>query len=351
MPDTPGAQDAANTIIGQLENAHLYLVGKIAATLAAGNGTELETWRARKAAQLAAMLNQARSRTLSTPPGTRTLIGNVVNEGAQVGAAWADVQADKAGARTAGLFVPPPILQMLTDEAAGNLAKVRLGLVRSIPGVYQSTLGETVRLMATGSTTLPEAVAESVDKMARRGLPGMVDRAGRGWRPETYAEMVLRTVYANASRDARISRLEERGESLVIVSDSPEECELCRPWEGKILSTSGPNVQAAATLGEARSVGLFHPRCTHSVNLWREGLTVPTPPRQNPEGYAESQRQRALERKVRESKRRLAAAEAAGAPNVGQARTRLKDDYRSLRTFLDDTGRLRRASGTWIPAP
>lgn len=354
-PPEPGAEQAAEHIEERLQQSHLWIVAAIAAAAAKGtrrgNSQDPALWQATKAGDAANLTRRALNTTNPTGSLGRH-IAAVIREGAQIGAAWADLQADTAGLPKA----PPaatatPLLQQLAERTGADLAAVRLGLIRSIPPVYRDTLADAARRMAAGNITLHQAVVLSVDRMAKKGLPGMIDRAGRGWRPETYANMVLRTVYANASREARIVRLQERGHTLVIVSDSPEECSLCRPWEGKILSTAGPSVEAAATLEQARSAGLFHPRCTHTVNLWREGLTVPTPPKQNPEGYAQSQQQRALERNVRESKRRLAAAEAAGAPNVRAARSRLDGDRAALRTFLEDTGRLPRSGATWIPAP
>jgi len=44
-------------------------------------------------------------------------------------------------------------------------------------------------------------------------------------------------------------------------------CELCQPWQGKILSFTG-KTEGYPTLEEARAAGLFHPNCRHAYGLY-----------------------------------------------------------------------------------
>lgn len=94
----------------------------------------------------------------------------------------------------------------------------------------------------------------------------------------------------------------------------------CRPFEGRILSLAGdtpppaaPGWEYAGTLAGALARGFGHPGCTHRLSPYVPGLTRPpawaTAGRrtENPDGYEVRQRQRLLERRVRESKRRVAA--------------------------------------------
>jgi hypothetical protein len=122
----------------------------------------------------------------------------------------------------------------------------------------------------------------------------------------------------------------------VIVSDAPLECPLCAPWEGEVLSLgpeSGPRtiraeaaiqptglraalrppetvaVHVAGSLVEARASGLFHPNCRHSLSAYLPGVTTRPPHHATPgTTYADTQRQRAIERNIRAWKRRQVAA-------------------------------------------
>ena len=75
--------------------------------------------------------------------------------------------------------------------------------------------------------------------------------------------MSTRTAVGRAHVNAKLDGFTTAGEGLVIVSDSPEECPLCRPWEGQILAIDsrglGGDSPATSTVSAATSAGLFHP--------------------------------------------------------------------------------------------
>src|SRR5690606_31642181 len=97
------------------------------------------------------------------------------------------------------------------------------------------------------------------------------------------------------------------GYDLVYVNDSPEECPICRLWEGKVLSITG-RTPGYPTVDQARADGLWHPNCTHGTSPYIPGLTRLPTNTENPRGYEEKRRQRAIERQIRKWKRREAAA-------------------------------------------
>ncbi|MGH9251720.1 MAG: phage minor capsid protein, partial [Acidimicrobiales bacterium] len=142
-----------------------------------------------------------------------------------------------------------------------------------------------------------------------------------------------------------------QGRDLVIVSDAPEECPLCRPWEGKVLSTTGSTPAGAVvggrtvagTLDRARGEGLFHPNCRHSVGAWVPGITMGPPgPSSDPEGNRLRNRQRALERNVRAAKRRLAAVEPFNDPVLTRrARGQVAGAQANVRAFVNQHNRKR----------
>ena len=108
-------------------------------------------------------------------------------------------------------------------------------------------------------------------------------------------------------------RMARQGLSLVVISDSPEECPFCAPWEGRIVDTQGASDQYPS-LAEAEAEGLFHPNCTHSIGAYIPGVTQPKSTR-NAAAYQARQEQRRLERGVRKWKRRQAGAPHTPSPN------------------------------------
>ena len=63
------------------------------------------------------------------------------------------------------------------------------------------------------------------------------------------------------------NRLVEQGHDLVKVSTHRGACELCQPWQGKILSITG-KTKGYPTLEEAKAAKLFHVNCRHAYGLY-----------------------------------------------------------------------------------
>jgi hypothetical protein len=140
--------------------------------------------------------------------------------------------------------------------------------------------------------------------------------------------MAVRTAAGRAAIQGHTDRLAAAGQQLVVVSDAPLECPLCRPWEGRVLALSGApgprevavqhatrdgetvRVHVAGTLPEARAAGLLHPNCRHNVGIYLPGITrrPQSPPHPQGATYEDTQRQRYYERQVRAWKRRQAVA-------------------------------------------
>jgi hypothetical protein len=79
-----------------------------------------------------------------------------------------------------------------------------------------------------------------------------------------YADMVIQTVCAETQRHGLTNRMLEAGQDVVQVTNHAEECERCRPWEGKRLSITG-RTEGLATVNDALATGLMHPRCRHRL--------------------------------------------------------------------------------------
>jgi hypothetical protein len=165
-----------------------------------------------------------------------------------------------------------------------------------------------------------------------------MDTAGRRWDITSYAEMAVRSATGQAAVQGHINRLTDNGYDLVIVSDSPEECELCRPWEGQVLSVSG-QTPGYPTVADATAAGLFHPCCTHTLGAYIPGLTRPMQGTENPQGYEERQQQRYNERMIRRWKRREAVAITDKDKALSTAKVR--EWQARQREFIEATGRKR----------
>lgn len=254
----------------------------------------------------------------------------------------------------------------LAASLAADTRPLYARITRSVRDIYQRVVARASAGELIAGQTRRQAAQTVLDQFAARGITGFIDRRGRAWDMASYAEMAVRSVTARAAIDGHVDQIEALGLGLVIVSAVPMKCPLCRPWEGKVLSLSGTpgarveqhrhavrsrvlgrrplvDVRVAGTLMEARSKGLFHPNCRHSLAAYLPGVTQPPPaPATATATYEDTQRQRLLERRVREWKRRAAAALDDTARR--RANTRVRDYQAQLRALTTDTG-LRRDYG------
>ena len=195
--------------------------------------------------------------------------------------------------------------------------------VAMLPDIFAAAYREAVAAGAaevlTGHLSRLAAAQTVLDRLFSDGVRGFTDSRGRRWALDSYVEMAVRTTTGQAATTGHMDQLRNAGLDLVIVSDAPRECPLCRPWEGKILSIGGTvdmvqrqsvttgqtvTIHVAGSLSEARAKGLQHPNCRHSVSAYLPGATTKPKVKADPAGYEAQQRQREIERHIRSWKRR-----------------------------------------------
>ncbi|MEK3975518.1 phage minor capsid protein [Psychrobacillus sp. FSL K6-1267] len=95
---------------------------------------------------------------------------------------------------------------------------------------------------------------------------GLIDSAGRVWKPSTYAETVARTKMLSAHIDATTNEALERGAQYGIISTHGA-ADACRFHEGRIVKLD-PNAPGDyPTVDELRTtLQIFHPNCKHVIS-------------------------------------------------------------------------------------
>lgn len=324
MPVSPAtAEHLAAGVVAHYQDAEAALTARIARNLA--KGIDAPEWAATKLAQMQEYERQARRLLADLEKKARTGVRTAITDAYDRGglSAVADIAKFKEvdvgggmkmlqkqpGALAAGVepLAGLRAVEALTRETLGNVVATHRGILRSTMDAYRSVIAESSSGVLLGDQTRRQAAQAALNRFAQKGITGFVDKAGRGWSMESYTEMALRTGCGRAAVQGHVDRLAANGLDLVIVSDAPRECPLCREWEGVVLSLSG-RTPGYPTLDEARGAGLFHVNCRHNVSAYQEGITRPMTDTEDPEGYADTQKLRYLERQTRAAKRVQAAA-------------------------------------------
>lgn len=167
----------------------------------------------------------------------------------------------------------------LIDEVGQAFGESLTGVKRSATQLLGKAVREMISFKMAEGVTKGEALRETKNAikgiLQEQGLDSLVDKAGRGWTLDRYTEMLIRTKTVEARNRGFLNRVLENDYDLVQVSDHAGECELCRPWEGRILSLTG-KTKGYPTLAEAEASGLFHPNCRHSINTLHKELAENT---------------------------------------------------------------------------
>ena len=267
------------------------------------------------------------------------------------------------------------------EQSADRLNLVNTVMLESTGWAYQSTVADIASRISntqgilnvatgevvTGVESWNKAIKMGVQKMVQNGITGFVDHGGHRWSPETYVAMDVRTTMANTAREAVWERMGDYSADLYQVSWHNAARELCFPWQGKVISREDMSreveddegnpvhvyAQSETTYGEP--AGLFGINCGHYPIPFFPGFSRIRPPMQdeeeNAKAYAESQQQRALERKLREEKRDLEVMKAQGASEdeLKAQRQRIRQASEDIDTFCNDTGRTRRRNRETAP--
>lgn len=213
--------------------------------------------------------------------------------------------------------------------------------------IFTDTIYKAVAKQQMG-ISIAQAIAESCTEWSEQGLTAFVDAAGRNWTPEAYAQTVIRTNMAQAAAETQLARMDELGEDLVEVSSHLGSRPEHAPFQGRIYSVSGRSTQypPLSDTGYGTATGIGGYNCRHVLYPYFPGTKKTFHPQdaaRNDVAYINSQRQRALERKIREGKRNYDLLSKTGDDAIiAQAARKLKNRELAMKEFIESTGRKRR---------
>ena len=260
MADVRQFSDAEiNRLVKFYEQAEREILDRINRALLRGNQTEyLDAMKK----NVEAILQQLRE-------GNRTWVEQAIPRVYTEGLKNADAMLNDAGVTLKAGFgaIHQQAAQVLAENAFQRFEDVVQVIGRQVNDIYRELALENVRGTVVGYDTWKQTARRYREQLAERGVTGFKDRTGRMWNMRTYTEMVARTTTAEAHLQGTANRLVEQGHDLVKVSTHWGACELCQPWQGKILSITG-KTKGYPTLEEAKAAGLFHPNCRHAYGLY-----------------------------------------------------------------------------------
>jgi len=213
--------------------------------------------------------------------------------------------------------------------------------------LYVQSANKTSFLVLSGSASIDNAIAQTVREWSKNGIPSIIDKAGRKWSTESYAQAIMRSTVRSVTTDVQFTRADEYGVDLIEISSHVDAREGCAPYQGKVYSRNGTTkgYPQLASTSYGDPAGLFGVNCRHQSYPFFPGLSTKTFPERkfNETAYKNSQTQRMYERQIRQSQREIALFEKTKDKNaIAMATKTLERKEDKLKEFLSETNRKRR---------
>lgn len=166
-------------------------------------------------------------------------------------------------------------VEAMVSDTMNDLLQATNNTDRRIKQMVRQTVGNVIRqrtIQGYGRNTIRNDITKQLtkkfleEKAKNDAFVGIVDRAGRRWKVNRYADMISRTKLNQAHVEGVRTEGINRGIDTAVISTHNAEDE-CNKFEGMIISLNGLT-EGLLTYQELYDTNLiFHPNCQHKVHL------------------------------------------------------------------------------------
>lgn len=335
-----------------------------------GSFTEVSKWQIAKLREMGLTEESIATRLAKMTKKSDTEIQRIVGEACQESASLDDPIYVKAGLRPIPIASSPA----LKEVVAAGARKTQM-LMRNFTGTtantasmaFENAMDRAYLQIMSGAFSTDQAIRLAVVDLACKGMESIAYPSGHIEKLDVAARRAILTGANQATAEMQIARAGEMESDLVETTSHAGARPSHAVWQGKVFSLSGRTRGYGnfyAETGYGTGEGLCGWNCRHSFFPFFLGISTRTFERDpaarlgksNDQVYEESQKQRAYERSIRESKRECVALDAAvAAAQSDELRAALKQDFAAasvklkrreakLAQFLEDTSRTRDAA-------
>lgn len=155
-------------------------------------------------------------------------------------------------------------VKYIVQDAHDDLLAATANVSRQVKRQVRDLVVQRTRLAAL-ATENERSVAKKVTADLRNANVAIRDKAGRRWKLEDYARVVVSSKMAESHREGAIEKSVAEGFDLARISIAGGTKDSCKHFEGALVSLTG-KTSGYRTVSEIRASGLcFHPQCRHIV--------------------------------------------------------------------------------------
>jgi hypothetical protein len=155
-------------------------------------------------------------------------------------------------------------------DTQDDLLQVTQNVSRKVRTTIRQVTAEAMRANLSQGINTTDSIKRDILRDLRQRLgdslnTGIIDAAGRRWKPEVYVETVTQTKLAQTQRESAINDALGRNANYGMISSHGAK-DLCRNWEGKIVKLTPDAPGDYPYYGSLPNREIFHPRCKHVVS-------------------------------------------------------------------------------------
>lgn len=240
---------------------------------------------------------------------------------------------EEAGISSEPLEESPALIRTLQrdyEATAGEWRNFTRTTANEAQRTFINAMDRAYRMVVSGAVSYSEAVRDVINGVSDSGIK-IKYPSGRELTVESATMMIVRTGISQASSDVGIVRAAENGAAYILVSSHLGARPSHQKWQGKIYSIDWDDLKRSKpglidnisdlpkpskkypdfvkSTGYGRVDGLCGANCRHSFSVYYPGISnnpfEKYNSKENRELYEKQQRQRTLERRIRDSKRKV----------------------------------------------
>lgn len=248
----------------------------------------------------------------------------------------------EAGLNPVPLVQSPELIQLMQrdfEATAGEWQNFTRTTANAAQQAFIKACDDAYHQAMTGSISPAQAVREALEKIINDGVVVRYP-SGHTDTIETATTRAVRTGISQASAHIQLARMDEMGVDLVLVSSHLGARPEHYVWQGKIYSRSGDGdyPDFVESTGYGSVTGLCGANCRHNFSPYFDGMKNPFQEydsEENKKQYELEQRQRTLERRIRDTKRQAMGWKTAmDAEEDPEKKAELEDKYQRKAALL-----------------
>ncbi|MBU7455688.1 phage minor capsid protein [Leuconostoc fallax] len=214
---------------------------------------------------------------------------------------------------------------------------------------FQDIVKRSTLEVTSGLKTPEKAVKDNIYKWVDKGIQTrLIDKGGHGWSLESYSRLVVNATAHRTFNDLRLKRMHDFNMGQAVMSSHAAAREACASIQGKVVNVVTEDNEAYNSKydsiynhGYGTPSGCFGINCAHTLTPFDPNVNTNVEQQYDPQEAIkrgqEQQKQRGMERSIRASKKKLAAAQQLKDDSmVSSMKSRISNQQKNLREFIKD---------------